>query len=158
MDHDEFALDPEMLLEIADFVHKKQQVEGGVPVVAGDNLGYYCEPPIRKHPWKGCFAGRHVMGIEADGKIKGCLSMPGELSEGNIRDVPLKEIWEDTQRFKYNRYFSPDMLEGYCKDCPKGDPCRAGCTTAAYTSTGSKFNNPHCVYRVAREKEKTSSG
>ncbi|MCE1246413.1 MAG: radical SAM protein [Firmicutes bacterium] len=150
--HDDYALDPQQMLDIADFIYKKQQ-EGKMQVVPGDNMGYYCEPPITKRPFKGCFAGRHLMGVDADGSIKGCLSLPREFVEGNIRTESLRTIWEDPQRFKYNRYFSTDMLEGYCKDCPKGDPCRGGCTVTAYAATGSKFNNPYCVYRVMREKQ-----
>ena len=114
-------------------------------------MGYYCEPPITKTPWKGCYAGRHLMGVDADGSIKGCLSLPREMIEGNIRTEKLRTIWEDPERFKYNRYFSPDMMEGFCKDCPKSDPCRGGCTVTAYASTGSKFNNPYCCYRLQRE-------
>lgn len=146
-EHEDFSLEPEQLVGIAEFVHEKQK-EGKMFVAPGDNLGYYCEPPIRDKPWKGCFAGRHLVGIDADGSVKGCLSLPREFVEGNIRQEPLKVIWEDTQRFKHNRYFSPDMLEGYCKGCPKAIPCRAGCTVTAYSATGSKFNNPYCLFRV----------
>ncbi len=148
LQHDDFSLEPEQMLPIAEFVHRKQQSGGHMKVIPGDNLGYYCDPPIRTRPWKGCFAGRHLIGIDADGAVKGCLSLPREFVEGNIREEPLRQIWEDPNRFKYNRYFSLDMLEGYCKGCPKGDPCRGGCTVTAYSSTGSKFNNPYCVYRI----------
>lgn len=152
LEHDEFSLDPEEVPAIADFVHEKQQLKEGLDVVPGDNLGYYCNPPIRPREWQGCFAGRHLMGVDADGAIKGCLSLPREFIEGYIRKEPLKTIWEDPQRFKYNRYFSPDMLKGSCKDCPKGDPCRAGCVVTAYSSTGERFYNPYCVYRVLNRK------
>jgi len=151
-ENDRYSLDPEQLPAIAEFIHRKQQIEHGLKVVPGDNMGYYCSHSIRKHKWKGCFAGRHLMGIDADGSVKGCLSLPREFVEGNIRKEPLRKIWEDSERFKYNRYFSTDMLEGYCKDCPQGDPCRAGCVVTAYSATGNRFNNPYCVYRVEREK------
>ncbi len=150
-ENNEYALEPEDLLEIAQFIYEKQQIKGGIRVIQGDNMGYYCEPPITKTPWKGCYAGRHLMGVDADGSIKGCLSLPREMIEGNIRTEKLRTIWEDPERFKYNRYFSPDMMEGFCKDCPKSDPCRGGCTVTAYASTGSKFNNPYCCYRLQRE-------
>ncbi len=150
-ENEQFALEPEDLLEIADFIHEKQQIQGGIRVTHGDNMGYYYEPSITKFPWKGCFAGRHVIGIDADGSIKGCLSLPRNMVEGNIRTETLKTIWQDPQRFKYNRYFSPDMMEGYCKDCPKSEPCRGGCTVTAISATGNKFNNPYCCYRLQRE-------
>ena len=158
-EHDDYSLEPEQLVDIAEFIHEKQE-ENKMYVVPGDNMGYYCEPPIRKRPWQGCFAGRHLVGIDADGAVKGCLSLPRVFVEGNIREESLKEIWEDPQRFKYNRYFSPDMLKGNCKGCPKAIPCRAGCTVTAYSSTGDKFDNPYCLFRVQggfeKEAEKSS--
>jgi len=150
-EHQDYAVEPEDLPGIAHFIYEKRKL-GGLPnVFPGDNLGYYgCEPIFDKE-WKGCFAGRHLMGIDADGTIKGCLSLPREFAEGNVRTEPLRQIWEDPNRFRYNRYFNPDMLEGHCKGCPKGDPCRAGCTITAYAATGNKFDNPYCLYRVERE-------
>lgn len=149
-EHEEFALDPPEMLEVGAFIHKKQQIKNGLRITTGDNMGYYYEPSISRHLWKGCFAGRHIMGVEADGSIKGCLSLPETFIEGNIRKETLKDIWQDPQRFKYNRYFSPEMLEGHCKDCPKGDPCRAGCTVTAYSATGNRFDNPYCCYRLQK--------
>ncbi|HBL19227.1 MAG: hypothetical protein A2X36_03085 [Elusimicrobia bacterium GWA2_69_24] len=149
-EHEDMSLDPKQLPEVAAFVRRKQALKG-LPVVPGDNLGYYCVPDIREKPWKGCFAGRHLVGIDADGSVKGCLSLPREFIEGNIRKEPLRRIWEDPQRFKYNRYFSADMLEGSCKGCPHGDPCRAGCTVTAYSATGNRFDNPYCCFRWLRE-------
>ncbi|MFA5138180.1 MAG: radical SAM protein [Elusimicrobiota bacterium] len=148
-EHDTLSLDPKELPALARFVSEKQALQG-LDVVAGDNLGYYCEPDIRKKPWKGCFAGRHLMGVDADGSIKGCLSLPREFVEGNIRKEPLRKIWEDPQRFKYNRYFSPDMLKGHCAGCPKAEPCRGGCTVTAYSATGNRFDNPYCVFGLSR--------
>jgi radical SAM protein with 4Fe4S-binding SPASM domain len=147
-EHVDWSLDPKELAALARFVHEKQKVPGGLKVVPGDNLGYYCEPPIREKEWKGCFAGRHLVGIDADGSVKGCLSLPRELIEGNIRKESLRAIWEDPQRFKYNRYFSPDMLEGHCKGCAMGARCRAGCTVTALAATGNRFDNPYCTYGV----------
>ena len=74
-DHPQYALSPEDLPMIVNFVHKCQE-EGKLPVVAGDNFGYYEVPAMRAKPWKGCFAGRHLMGVDADGKqTDGCYSL-----------------------------------------------------------------------------------
>lgn len=147
----DFQLDPEELPRIVQFVHDCQQ-RGGMNVVAGDNLGYYEDPAIREKPWKGCFAGRHLIGIDADGSVKGCLSFPRDLIEGNVRQEPLRQIWEDPERFRFNRYFSPDMLEGHCTACPHAIPCRAGCVVTAYSATGNRFDNPYCAFRVQSGK------
>ena len=45
----------------------------------------------------GCQAGRAGLGIEADGAIKGCPSLPTQsYVGGNIRDKPLSQIWKDS--------------------------------------------------------------
>ena len=151
-EHDQYALRPEQIPQIVEFVHSCQQRDG-IRVVAGDNLGYYEVPSIREKPWKGCFAGRHVLGIDADGTVKGCLSLRREaFSEGNIREEPLRKIWEDPQRFKFNRYFSPDMLTGHCTNCPHAIPCRAGCVVTSHGATGNRFDNPYCAFRIQSGK------
>jgi len=149
-DHDELSLSPEEVPRVVEFVQAKQALDGPPRVVVGDNVGYYCSPPIRDKTWKGCFAGRHLVGIESDGGVKGCLSLPGEFVEGNVRDEPLRAIWEDPQRFVYNRYFTPDMLEGGCVGCDKALSCRGGCTVTAVSATGKRFDNPYCVHRLRR--------
>lgn len=148
-ENEDFSLEPARLEDVAAFVSAKRALKG-LRVVPGDNLGYYCDPPIRDKPWKGCFAGRHLMGIDADGAVKGCLSLPRELVEGNIREEPLRKIWEDPERFRYNRYFSEDMLKGHCAGCDMARKCRGGCTVTAFSATGERFDNPYCVYGEKR--------
>jgi len=147
---------PEDMLVVARFVEEKRR-EGQLRIVNGDNLGYYSGFDITDHPWKGCFAGRWLMGIEANGNIKGCLSLPDQFVEGNIRRRSLREIWEDSQTFHYNRYFSPDLLEGVCRNCPKAADCRAGCKVTAFSTTGSVYENPYCLYRVEQAAQMTSA-
>lgn len=147
-----YKLDPQELPRIVNFVVDCQKRGGSMQVVAGDNFGYYEEPPMRSKPWKGCVAGRHLVGIDSDGNVKGCLSLPRQYSEGNIRQEPLRKIWEDPERFRFNRYFSPDMLTGHCSKCPHAIPCRAGCSTLAYSATGNRFDNPFCAFRVQSGK------
>jgi len=151
-EHNDFSLDPKELPRIVGFIHEKQQIPKGIDVVPGDNLGYYSVPSIRKRPWKGCFAGRHLMGIDADGAIKGCLSLPREFVEGFLREEPLRKIWEDPNRFRYNRYFKEEMLKGHCSGCPKGRWCRAGCVVTAHSATGDRFDNPYCTFRLLSEE------
>lgn len=149
--HKEMALDPDDMPEAAEFVEEKKTLKE-IDVSAGDNLGYYSKHNITNFKWKGCFAGRWLMGIDADGGIKGCLSLPPEFVEDNIRKRALKEIWEDRSLFKYNRYFNPADLGNFCKDCVHAPDCRGGCTVTAYSATGSPFNNPYCLYRVENVK------
>jgi len=156
-EHDDYSLDPSQLPLVAAFIHEKQGEAGGLRVVPGDNLGYYCDPPIREKPWKGCFAGRHLMGLDADGAVKGCLSLPREFVEGNIRERSLREIWEDPDCFRYNRYFEESDLVGHCEGCDKARQCRAGCVVTAHAATGSRFDNPYCIHRVLHRDDNERS-
>ncbi len=150
-EHPEFWLDPQELPKVVQFVAECQK-KGEIDVIPGDNLGYYSIPSIRKRPWKGCNAGRHLLGVEANGNIKGCLSLPSEFVEGNIRKEPLRQIWEDPERFRLNRYFDKSMLKGHCRNCPHAIPCRAGCWVTAYSASGDRFDNPVCAFRVQSGK------
>jgi len=129
-------------------------------IAAGDNVGYYGphEDELRGDTrfgfWTGCMAGVRVIGIEANGNIKGCLSQQHEsFVEGNVRDTPLAEIWNKPGNFAYNREFKVDQLEGFCHDCRYNDICRGGCTCTAHFAGGSKFDNPMCVYRVLEQRK-----
>ena len=136
------------ILEIRD--EKKIEID------VGENIGYYGElgdDLWRGYPYLGCYAGCRVIGIESNGNIKGCLSMPEEFVEGNIRKRPLKEIWFDMSLFSYNRQFSPDKAGGFCKECPYLKRCRCGCSTTAIGASGSRFNNPYCLYRIEMDKK-----
>lgn len=139
--------------DMPDLARKILQIrnEKRINIDAGENIGYYGELGDALwfgHPYTGCYAGCRVIGIESNGNIKGCLSMPEECVEGNIRERPLKEIWEDMALFSYNRDFSPDKAQGFCKECPHLSFCRCGCATTALSATGSRFNNPYCLYRI----------
>ena len=64
----------------------------------GNNIGYYGphELTLRSRPggqeahWRGCRAGINVIGIESDGEVKGCPSLPtAPYVGGNVRDLSL---------------------------------------------------------------------
>lgn len=143
---------PRDLPRVASFI-AQARAANRVRVYAADDIGYYTdlEPQLRDKEWGGCFAGLWVAGIESDGAVKGCLSLPPAFRAGNIRQRPIAEIWADADQFAYNRFFSPDLLEGACRGCDRGEECRGGCTVTAYTYTGSRFNNPYCLYGLARD-------
>ncbi len=126
-----------------------------IVVIPGDSIGYYGlnEKLIRDVGgdlpyFTGCYAGCLSVAIESNGDVKGCLALPHELCEGNIRETSLREIWTRENAFSYNRKFTISMLEGSCKICPFGEICRAGCKSCAYVATNSLHNNPFCDYRI----------
>jgi len=131
-------------------------------VVASDHIGYFGKPEaFLRQPdvtmpfWLGCWAGLHVLGIESNGNVKGCLSLPssrhGEAGylEGNVRDSSLREIWNGQTRFAYNRQFRPDDLKGFCRVCRYGDICRGGCTWKRYSQADPTAGDLYCFYYQA---------
>jgi radical SAM protein with 4Fe4S-binding SPASM domain len=138
-----------------------------LPVVyPSHNVGYFGEPEERlrrqqaKLPvWTGCSAGCNVIGIESNGNVKGCLSLPSacngvdEFVEGNLREKSLREIWEGKNAFAYNRQFTVERLGGFCRECPYGEICRGGCTWTTWAGHGAVRDNPYCYYRQTQEQE-----
>jgi radical SAM protein with 4Fe4S-binding SPASM domain len=112
----------------------------------------------------GCPAGITTIGIESNGNVKGCLSiMAGyneqgaDFVEGNVREDRLADIWFRPGAFAYNRGFSVDDLEGFCRECPQAARCRGGCM-AVKVASGGNVENPMCVRRVLAEEEVAGHG
>ncbi|UCD16854.1 MAG: radical SAM protein [Candidatus Zixiibacteriota bacterium] len=121
-----------------------------VRIDVGENIGYYgCKGSalLDGSPYFGCYAGTRVAGIESDGNVKGCLSMPEEFVEGNIRDSSFTEIWNRPGAFLYNRKFTRETADGFCRECRYLPLCRGGCTTTSVSATGRRADNPYCIYR-----------
>lgn len=155
----ELMLAPEDLPEIVDFVVEAKK-RSRTTVSVGDNIGYFShhEEMLRGtvnrdglNFWCGCSAGCLTIGIEANGNVKGCLSLQSDdFVEGNIRNSSLVDIWRRPGAFAYTRGFETTQLKGYCQDCELGEICRGGCTFMAYGATGSAHNNPFCMYGLLR--------
>jgi radical SAM protein with 4Fe4S-binding SPASM domain len=140
---------PEFITKIIEFQKKNDELD----IDAGENIGYYgCQGMALRQgdPYLGCYAGTRVLGIESDGTIKGCLSMPEEFVEGNVRDSSLTEIWNNPEGFAYNRKFTRDTATGACHDCTYLPLCRGGCTTTSWSATGERANNPFCIYQIEK--------
>ncbi|MCF6147074.1 MAG: radical SAM protein [Candidatus Kuenenia sp.] len=116
----------------------------GMVMRTGDAYGYYTELDNSDPPWYGCPAGLFACGITSDGKVKGCLSMPDELIEGDLRQHDFWDIWFHPDSFAYNRRFSSVSLGSFCASCDKADQCRGGCITMSFASTGQFHNDPLC--------------
>ena len=116
----------------------------GVRLILANNVGYFgpyeaklrSVEPFATH-WAGCGAGRNGLGIEADGKIKGCPSLAtSDFTGANIRDMRLDEIWNGTAQLAYARTRTRDDLWGFCRSCYYADVCLGGCTWTAHSLFG----------------------
>jgi len=100
--------------------------------------------------WTGCQAGLTVLGIQSDGGVKGCLSLPNSFVEGNVRAKSLIEIWSDPEFCIYTRQFKAENLNGDCKDCKFGKSCKGGCNAVSTSLTGKTHSDPFCLYLIEK--------
>ena len=161
-DHPELLLQPWQMLEVMPLL-AELAVEGrkrGLFLQPASNVGYYgpYESIIRNIVddeiyFHGCNAGDTVMGIEADGTIKSCPGLPSPYAGGNIRQVRLRDIWENADPLAFVRRRTIDDLWGFCRTCYYAETCMAGCTWTAHALMGRAGNNPMCYHR-AREMDR----
>ncbi len=135
--------------------------ELGVRFYPGNNLGYFgpYENRLRGTLPRGhgnsCGAGRNTLGIESDGLVKGCPSLPSAAwGGGTIREHALVDLWERASALRYTRDRTVEDLTGFCRTCYYADTCRAGCTWTASVLFGRPGDNPYCHHRaLERERE-----
>ena len=155
----EILLQPSELLDLFPLLSElaERAEQHGILFYPGNNIGYYgpYERRLRKMQspepgvdaiWDGCQAGISSIGIEADGAIKGCPSLPtSAYVGGNIREKPLRELLR-TPKLTINE--APPNLWGFCRTCDYAELCRGGCTWTAHVFFGQPGNNPYCHHRA----------
>ncbi len=156
-DEPEMLLEPYQVLEVIPMLArlKSRADETGVRFWAGNNIGYFgpFEAHLRsmyaqKHRGP-CGAGRLVLGIEANGDIKGCPSLPTEeYVGGNVRDATLLDIWEQSKELRFTRDRTVEDLGGFCRTCYYAEACMAGCNWTTHVLFGKAGDNPYCHHRA----------
>ena len=157
VDHADWLLQPYELIEVMPKLAEiaKRGPPRGLHLWPGNNVGYFGphESVLRRNRVdghaKGCGAGKSTLGIEADGAIKGCPSLPTrDYKGGSVRELSVREIWDTTKELRFTRDRTTADLWGYCKTCYYADVCRAGCTWTAHVLFGKPGNNPYCHHRA----------
>lgn len=140
--------------DMDEFIKEKLSVSAkdNPKIILADSYGYFTEFHNTELTWQGCNAGIVGCGITSDGKIKGCLSLPDEFVEGDLRKNDLWDIWFHPDSFSYTRQFSREDLGNYCQNCDKSEQCMGGCSAMSYGATKSFHNDPYCFYRIQKEK------
>jgi radical SAM protein with 4Fe4S-binding SPASM domain len=149
------SLSDASFIKLGEFVkaHLAKCESEGFDIMPADGVGYYSELDTRQVSWKGCPAGLASCGITSDGKVKGCISHPHHLVEGDLRCRDLWSIWFDENSFSYNRHFATQNLGKACKDCSHGEQCRGGCLVMSYAATGQFHNDPFCFHGILSRRE-----
>ncbi|MBR4724732.1 MAG: SPASM domain-containing protein [Lachnospiraceae bacterium] len=140
------------MMGVIDFVCR-HMYEAPFAMGVADNIGYFTEAErsIRgnlsgRAYFKGCSAGLTSIGIDSVGNVRGCESMYDEhFNEGNLRNESLNTIWEDPDRFAYNRKFTKNLLTGKCAECELGEYCGGGCRSYNYFVHGKIYESPFCA-------------
>jgi nif11-class peptide radical SAM maturase 3 len=166
-DNNEILLQPYELLDVYPMIARvaSRAKREGVRVQPGNNIGYYgpYERLLRGGDawsfWQGCSAGLSALGIEADGAIKGCPSLPtSAYTGGNIRDHSLRTIVEETEELRFNLGAgTPKGIEhlwGFCKSCEFAELCRGGCSWTAHVFFDRRGNNPYCHHRALTQEKR----
>lgn len=154
VDEDDIILLHDSILEIP----KDRQLD----IFFADDIGYFCdyEPFLRSSylqngVWLGCQAGLLVSGLTSDGGVKGCLSLPDEFIEDNVRKRSFVEIWNDKNLFSYNRI--GHELHGFCRECDFAKLCKGGCSSLAYSTMGHLGEIKHCWHRIMKSRSQQDS-
>jgi len=173
-DHPEWIIEPWQIVPIIDTLAAIQTEamqawrdggEVGVPfnVFANNNIGYFGphEQLLRSRPfgeethWGGCFAGIFSLGIESDGTVKACPTLPtASYAAGNVRTMSLEDLWMKPEIMRFARDRSVESLWGFCRTCYYADVCHAGCNWTAHSTLGKRGNNPFCYHRVTQLRRK----
>ena len=154
VDNPELLLQPFQLLELMPLLAELYEHgrRNGVLVSPGNNIGYYGPYEYlwrgagRGH-WSGCGAGHTVIGIESDGVVKGCPSLPTVgYAGGNVRALAMEDLWAGARERGGLR--PRKEMWGFCGDCYYADVCRGGCTWTSHSLLGKAGNNPYCHHRA----------
>jgi radical SAM protein with 4Fe4S-binding SPASM domain len=148
---------PEVLDTLAELFERGRQI--GFRIIPGNNIGYFGPHEFMWRTmtselahWTGCAAGENSLGLEADGKIKSCPSLPADpYGGGNARDVSIKDAMVALASTTTRRDRTPGG--GFCGSCYYWNVCRGGCTWVTHGLAGQRGDNPFCHYR-ARELAK----
>lgn len=156
-DEPEILLEPYQVLEVMPMLARLKVLANAarVRIWPGNNIGYFgpYEALLRGTLPRGhmasCGAGRSTLGIEANGDIKGCPSLPtADYVGGNIREHALRDVWERAAPLRFTRDRTVEDLWGTCRTCYYADTCRAGCSWTSHVLFGRPGNNPFCHHRA----------
>jgi radical SAM protein with 4Fe4S-binding SPASM domain len=155
-DHPELLLQPFQMIELMPMLAGLAPIaeEHDVRIWLGNNVGYFGphESTLRGQlpdcHRGSCGAGRALVGIEANGNVKGCPSLPAEYVGGNVRETRLVDLWERAAPLRFTRERTTAELWGHCQGCYYAEDCLAGCSWTAHSLFGRRGNNPYCHHRA----------
>ncbi len=156
-DETDLLLEPYQMLDLMPILVrlKGRARAAGIHILPGNNIGYFgphestLRDMVPARHMGSCGAGRTTLGLEANGDVKGCPSLPtADYVGGNIRDHSLRDIWERALPLRFTRERGSDDLWGRCRTCYYADACLGGCSWTTHVLFGRPGNNPFCHHRA----------
>lgn len=143
---------------IDDICAWKQEYQKVIQILPADSLGYChskTQALLGDNVWEGCPAGEYNLGIEANGNVKGCLSLQSDhFVVGNVRKRSIVDIWRDRDAFAYTRHYDVSRMQGHCRLCQSAQQCKAGCLGMAYSLHNSIYENSYCYKSITESQQK----
>ncbi len=127
---------------------REPALDRGLDLQPGDGFGHFIGPDPRDPPWQRCPGGLLTCGITSDGRVKGCLSLPDDWTEGDLRQRELWDIWFDPAAFAHTRQYSTQATGFNCRCCPHSARCRGGCTVLSCGATDEAHRDPLCFWGI----------
>jgi radical SAM protein with 4Fe4S-binding SPASM domain len=156
VDNSAMLLQPHQIIDVVDTLarlyHRGRDI--GFRVLPGNSIGYFGrhEPHWRSLTseithWEGCTAGETTLGLEADGTIKSCPSLPkSHYAGGESRSVSIDEALRNLSARTVRR--DGNRGRSFCGSCYYWNACRGGCTWVSHVLEGRRGDNPYCYYRA----------
>lgn len=149
---EEMELDIASYKRLLEMIRKKQESNRAIiePICAPQYWAYLMSRnghkpsgvsmKLAELTFKGCVAGSGLCYIKPNGDVWPCPFVP--VTAGNVRQTPLKEIWQDSEVFKKLR--DRANLKGKCATCKYRNIC-GGCRGRAYAHYGDYLGeDPLC--------------
>ena len=153
----DLRLDSAGVRRVVDFVDgARRRGDYDLLLTTAHDLGYYMdgELDLADHGWSGCPAGIHHLGLQSDGRVKGCLALDERFAVGSVVHSRLADLWQDEDLWAGHREVTSGDLGPNCQGCPWGAECRGGCTAYSTAHTGVAHNHPHCLWRQAEAEQR----
>ncbi|MEA3306521.1 MAG: radical SAM protein, partial [Elusimicrobiota bacterium] len=153
----EMLLDEDEFYSVGFFIEssRRNYPAKELPVIGAHDMGFnsmVMKNITLQSKWRGCEAGISVLGIRSNGDILGCLAInEDEFIEGNIRETPIGDIWNNPKSFAYTRNFKLKDAGESCQGCKFLADCKGGCNEMSLMKTGAMHNDSYCFHKIEQK-------